>query len=253
MWNGRDDHFERTDAISHSLDGGGKHGKEPLKLPGSASRQHEHDWGTGISPTRLLGIRAQLFQPLRHRMPDIGAGRPSQFSVNIGLEWQHRQHVVDIGPHRLGASGAPGPNRWRDIVDNGYGRSSGADAAGYRMGEARAVDDDERMRPSFNHLAHTRANHPPGSRKAARNRDKADQRDAVDGAEARNALLRHPASADAGKAELLAAASAQRAHEGCAKLIAGFLCCYQKQVKHRTKQAPPRWPPIWTGLRGHRQ
>ena len=54
---------------------------------------------------------AQFLQALDQRMADIGAARPAQAPMRVGLEGQQGQHVVDIGPHGAGPAGGATPRR----------------------------------------------------------------------------------------------------------------------------------------------
>ena len=79
-------------------------------------------------------------------MADIGAGRAAEAPVRLRLERQQRQHVVDIGAHLARPPGPPGPDARADVVDDREVRPAPAHARGDRVGEIRAVDDDEHVR-----------------------------------------------------------------------------------------------------------
>src|SRR5690348_8676187 len=164
-------------------------------------------------------------------MAHIGAGRPSQFPMDFGLERQQRENVIDIAAQLLGAAGPPSPNRRRYVLDDRNLRSDAMNAPRYSTGEGRAVDDDKGMRSPRDDLRGCEPDQAQYRRQTARYGTKADDRQVADRIKADQAFLAHLASANAGEAYLSVRALSQCAHERAAELVARFLGSDDEQIE----------------------
>src|SRR4029078_12219004 len=78
-------------------------------------------------------------------MTHIRCRRPFQLCQDIALEGQQSKHMVNVATHRPRAPGAPGPNRWRDVVDDYNVGCLLPHPFRDPMGEFGAVDDDQNV------------------------------------------------------------------------------------------------------------
>ena len=148
MRNRRHDHLECADAILEQRDRLARRPPvirriSPGRLPGRTS-------STGGSARRRAASSAlgrSSFNLLDQRMSDIAAGRPAEPLVHLRLERQQREHVIDIGAHGARPARPPRPDRRRDVVDDRDRRRAPAHAPCDPVGQVRAVDDDEHIRP----------------------------------------------------------------------------------------------------------
>ncbi len=62
---------------------------------------------------------ADPVKALDQGVADIGAVGTAEPLMRLGLERQQREDMIDISAHFPGASGPPGPDRRRDIVNDG--------------------------------------------------------------------------------------------------------------------------------------
>ena len=207
MGNGRHHDLERPDTLAEQCHGFGKHAEQSLHLADPASRQHQQDRRRGEPTARLLRIGTQFADLSRQGMPDIGAGRPAEPPMDLGLERQQRQDVIDIGAHHPRAPRPPRPHRGRDIFDDRDRGIGSAYPPGDPPREAGAVDDDKDVRAFRHHRLGGKAHQTQDLWDAARNRAKSDDREVVDRIKAGHSFGRHLAAADAGKAHLPAVRS----------------------------------------------
>ena len=211
---------ERPDRLAQDLERAAKVGHQPADLRAARPRQHNDQRRKRPPAARLIRVRPQFAEALDQRMADIDAARPLQPPIGLGLERQQRQHAIDIGPHRPGAPGPPGPDARTDVVDDRQIRQGGADAAGYAVGEVRAVDDDERVRPRGDDRPCRLADAREKLRQPGQHRQDAHDRDVADRKEAREPLSLHRLTANAGEYDLACMRLLKRAHELVAELVA---------------------------------
>ena len=136
-------------ALDQQADGVAKDGRQALDL--AASRPGQHEQRLLVLGGRLASLRLDVrcVQDAGvggQAVADIGARRPAEARQGFRLEGQDAQDMVDIGPHRRGALGAPGPDARADIVDDGDARIDPSHVAGDAQGEFRAVDGDQAVR-----------------------------------------------------------------------------------------------------------
>ena len=174
-----------------------------LRLPGSTS-------SIGVPFMRRSASAAlgrKLVNLLDQRMADIGAGRAAQLLVNVGLEWQQRQHVIDIAAHGARPARPPRPDRRRDVIHDRDGAVLLADAAGDPMGEIRRVDDDHHIGPLIERSARRSGGCAQDHRQGLGDAGQADDGEIVDAKQRRQPFRRHLVAADAAKLDRLHRAS----------------------------------------------
>src|SRR4051812_27584417 len=156
-------------------------------------------------------------------MADIAAWRPAELAVFLRLEWQQAEHMVDIAEHGPRPSRPPGPELWRDVIDDRDRRIARPHAAGDTVGEVGAVDDDERVRRGFGHGLRGLADQPQDLRQLLHDRGEAHDRELLDRKQRLQPLARHGVAADAHELHAVAEPLAQHLHQGAAEPVAGFL------------------------------
>src|SRR5579883_3002624 len=169
----------------------------PRDLARPAAWQHQHDGRIGGAPLRFLGIGPQQRDLFGERMADEGARGTAEPRVRVWLERQQSKHVVDIGAHRTGAAGPPRPDRGRHIVDDRDGGPRRPHPPRDPVGEVRAVDDDQHVRPYRDDALGRGADVAQDRGELARDRGEADDREVVGREKTRHPLRRHGAAADA--------------------------------------------------------
>src|SRR5919109_1690525 len=102
-------------------------------------------------------------------MTDIGARRPPETAMHLGLEWQQSEDMIDVAAHHPRAAGPPRPDRGRDVFDNRNFRIGGADPPRDTAGKARTVDDDENVRTLCDDSSRSEAHEPQDFWQASRN------------------------------------------------------------------------------------
>ena len=155
-------------------------------------------------------------------MADIDARRTAEPLVRGRLERQDGQHAIDIVAHGARPPGPPGPDRRRNIIEDGDRRRAGAHAPRDPVGEIRAIDDDQRVRARGDDGVGSLANAPQNHRQPAGM--------ALKPMMARSSIgngLTIPAAAMArppmpASFSALPAAGNERANERGAKRVAGF-------------------------------
>src|SRR6185437_5974753 len=119
--------------------------------------------------------------------------------------------------------GSPRPDRRRDVIENGNGRSHAAHATRNPVSEVGTVDDDEGIRSRRDDSVRGLTDAAQDQRQAPRNRREANDRDVIDRERAGDSGRRHGPAADTGKlkpaALTLHERKRQRRAEGVARLL----------------------------------
>ena len=168
--------LERPDPVPEELNRAGEHSQQPRDFARAAARQHEQD-GRRLEPAaRLLCIRTQVAHLPRQGMTHIGAGRPAQPPVSLGLERQQGQDVIDKAAQHTRATRPPGPDRRRYIFHDRDRGVRGPHPACDPQREVRTVDDHQHIRTARHHGLGGRADAAQNVGDAARERTEPDDR-----------------------------------------------------------------------------
>ena len=192
-------------------------------LAAAAPRQDEDHGRVGIAPRGLQWTGTQHRDLLGEGMADIGTWRAAEAAVRVRLERQHREHVIDIAPHRGGPARPPCPYGRGHIVDDRDRRRRRTHPPRHPMGEIGTVDDDQRIGARRDDRPGGQAEMAKDRRQPARDRGKSIDGEVGDRDQAREALRRHGVSADAGKGDGPAGLGGDRRHQRRSQPVAGLL------------------------------
>ena len=200
-----------------------------------------------MPPPCLLRVGAQRADLFDQRMSHIAAGRSPEPGEGRRLEGQQRQHVIDVGAHRPRAPRPPSPDRRADIVHDRDCRGSRPHHARDAVGEIRAVDDDEHVRPVCHDGIRRRAHGADEFRQVPDQPAETDEGEGLDRCQRRQPFRRHFAAADADTSHRAGRARGERTHQSRAEAVARLfgrnqkngerngsaICCCHRLPAHR--------------------
>ena len=143
--------------------------------------------------------------------------------MNLWLKWQQSHDMIHIGAHFLCAARTPRPYAGRNIIDDRDFLCALFDASGNRVGEFRAVYNDNHIRLKLNGRVNRLINPFKNHRQPGKHRNNAHNRHVFQRKQAVQALRLHMIAADARPDRLVRQLRGQRLHQRAAKKIAGML------------------------------
>ncbi len=231
----RDHHLEIAAALDQPGQRLAERPHELGHLGGATARQNEEQ-GQGGVEAEALGQRRRIEggdpgMALDQRMADEAARRAAEAVMGVGLERPQRQHVVDVVAHLGRAARTPGPDAGRHVVDDRDGQPAAPDAPGDRVGELRAVDDDDGIGLGRQGRLGRGGDASQDERQAGEDSPRSHHRHVLQGELRDEPLGRHGRPADAQIADATPAVGVEGGHQLGAQGVPGVLAGDNEQAQ----------------------